>query len=95
MSLIIDYSNPLPLPTHTPVPKAWMHFGNQFTMADNCAAENKNVFMLAFLSLLVSLDMFQEVYLSFLLVGHTHEDINQLFSTAQTKFHTSSIHTPR
>jgi len=151
MSLIIDYSNPLPLPTHSPVPKAWMHYGNRFTMvlgglidhshgkhlflhpqpfwpkdanlvistlfhhirarlltnttpntrpsvlylqADNCAAENKNVYMLAFLSLLVSLDVFQEVYLSFLLVGHTHEDIDQLFSTAQTKFHTSSIHTP-
>ncbi|KIC70666.1 hypothetical protein DB44_GU00020 [Candidatus Protochlamydia amoebophila] len=66
-----------------------------YLQADNCAAENKNVYMLAFLSLLVSLDIFQEVYLSFLLVGHTHEDINQLFSTAQTKFHTSSIHTPR
>ena len=32
MSLIIDYSNPLPLPTHSPVPKAWMHYGNRFTM---------------------------------------------------------------
>jgi len=65
-----------------------------YLQADNCAAENKNVYMLAFLSLLVSLDVFQEVYLSFLLVRHTHEDIDQLFSTAQTKFHTSSIHTP-
>jgi hypothetical protein len=48
--------------------------------------------MLAFLSLLISLDVFEEVYLSFLLVPH--EDIDQLFSTAQTKFHYLSIHTP-
>ncbi len=151
MSLIINYSNPLPLPTHFPVPKAWMHYGNRFTMvlgglidhaqgkhlflhpqpfwpkdanlvistlfhhictcilsctvphsrpstlylqADNCAGENKNIYMLMFLSLLISLDMFQEIYLSFLLVGHTHEDINQLFSMVQMKFHTSTIHTP-
>ncbi len=66
-----------------------------YLQADNCAAENKNVFMLSFLSLLISLDVFKEVYLSFLLVGHTHEDIDQLFSTAQTKFHSLSIHTPR
>jgi len=42
-----------------------------------------------------SLYMSLIIDLSFLLVGHTHEDIDQLFSTAQTKFHTSSIHTSR
>src|SRR4051812_14611711 len=32
--------------------------------------------------------------MSFLIVGHTHEDIDQLFSSAQTKFRTASVHTP-
>lgn len=65
-----------------------------YLQADNCAGENKNIYMLTFLSPLISLDMFQEIYLSFLLVGHTHEDIDQLFSMVQMKFHTSTIHTP-
>ena len=26
MSLIIDYSNPISLPSHMPVPKSWMHY---------------------------------------------------------------------
>jgi hypothetical protein len=29
-----------------------------------------------------------------LIVGHTHEAIDQLFSTVQTKFHSASVHTP-
>ena len=33
-----------------------------------------------FVCLLVGLEYFAEVYLSFLLVGHTHEDIDQRFS---------------
>jgi hypothetical protein len=66
-----------------------------YLQADNCAGENKNKFMFAFLSLLVSLDIFQDVFLSFLLVGHTHEDIDQMFSAAQTKYKCSTIHTPR
>jgi hypothetical protein len=70
-----------------------------YLQANNCGAENKNLFMLAFLSLLISLNMFseirrnfQEICLSFLLVGHTHEDIDQLFSTGQSKFKRASAH---
>ena len=36
--------------------------------------------MFAFYATLVGLGYFAEVYLSFLLVGHTHEDIDQRFS---------------
>ncbi len=36
----------------------------------------------------------KEIIFSFLIVGHTHEDIDQLFSTVQTKFHSASVHTP-
>lgn len=65
-----------------------------YLQADNCWSENKNVFMLGFLSLLVALDIFQKIYLSFLLVGHTHEDIYQLFSVGQIKLKSALIHTP-
>ena len=48
--------------------------------ADNCGRENKNQYMFAFCASLVGLGYFAEVYLSFLLVGHTHKDIDQRFS---------------
>lgn len=47
---------------------------------DNCYRENKNRYMLAFLAHLVQLRVFKEIILSFLVVGHTHEDIDQRFS---------------
>ena len=47
---------------------------------DNCSHENKNQYMFVFCAALVGLGFFAEVYLSFLLVGHTHEDIDQRFS---------------
>jgi hypothetical protein len=48
--------------------------------ADNCTCENKNVYMFALCAALVGLEYFQEVQLCFLIVGHTHEDIDQRFS---------------
>jgi hypothetical protein len=48
--------------------------------ADNCTRENKNIYMFALCATLVGLCIFKEVSLSFLLVGHTHEDIDQRFS---------------
>ncbi len=37
--------------------------------------DNKNRHLLAFLLLLMARDVFEEVKLGFLVVGHTHEDI--------------------
>ncbi|XP_070553722.1 uncharacterized protein [Ptychodera flava] len=51
---------------------------------DNCYRENKNRFLLSFASLLVEYDIFEEVVLNFLPVGHTHEDIDQMFSRVST-----------
>jgi len=51
-----------------------------YVQMDNCARENKNQWVLAYLSWLVQRGVFQEIHLSFLPVGHTHEDIDQLFS---------------
>jgi hypothetical protein len=48
--------------------------------ADNCTRENKNIYMFALCAALVGLGYFQEVQLCFLIVGHTHEDIDQHFS---------------
>jgi hypothetical protein len=50
-----------------------------YVQADN-ASDNKNFAMIAFLAVLVFHDYVEEVQLSFLLVGHTHEDIDQFFS---------------
>jgi hypothetical protein len=40
---------------------------------------NKNHHMLAFLSLLTTREVFKEVQLGFLVVGHTHENIDRSF----------------
>ena len=49
--------------------------------ADNCGKENKNQYMFALCAALVAFKYFAEVYLSFLIVEHTHKDIDQKFST--------------
>jgi hypothetical protein len=46
---------------------------------DNATGDNKNRFVFAFWSLLVAKHIFREVYVSFMLVGHTHDDIDALF----------------
>jgi hypothetical protein len=48
--------------------------------ADYCGKENKNQYMFGMSVALVGLGYFAEISLGFLLVGHTHEDINQKFS---------------
>lgn len=51
-----------------------------YVQADNCFRENKNKFVLAFCEMLVWKNIFKEVHISFLFVGHTHEDIDAGFS---------------
>jgi hypothetical protein len=46
---------------------------------DNCVRDNKNRFLLTFLLLLTMKEMFEEVKLGFLVVGHIHEDIDGSF----------------
>jgi hypothetical protein len=43
---------------------------------DNCVKDNKNRYFLTFLSLLTARKVFEEVKLGFLVVGHTHENID-------------------
>lgn len=55
-----------------------------YLQLDNCARENKNRYLFGFLCLLVELGIFQKVKVGFLMVGHTHEDIDQVFSRFST-----------
>lgn len=64
-----------------------------YIQADNCARENKNRFVLGFCELLFTLDIFKEVHLSFLHVGHTHEDIDASFSQLSMKLRNSDAET--
>ena len=50
-----------------------------YLQLDNCS-ENKNKVLFSFVSHLVSKEVFAEAYIGFLMVGHTHEDIDQFFS---------------
>ena len=51
-----------------------------YIQLDNAPNTNKNKFVLFFCALLVAWKLFRKVKVSFLLVGHTHEDIDQMFS---------------
>jgi hypothetical protein len=59
--------------------------------ADNCGRENKNQYAIAFCGWLVDQGFFQEVRLSFLLVGHTHSIIDQRFSIIHRKLKNRAI----
>ncbi|XP_073254276.1 uncharacterized protein [Porites lutea] len=58
-----------------------------FLQMDNCYRECKNRYILGFCSLLVEKEIFQEVRLSFLMVGHTHEDVDRFFSRISKRHH--------
>ena len=51
-----------------------------FLQLDNSAKDNKNRYVMAFCSLLTARRIFKEVTVGFLIVGHTHEDIDAHFS---------------
>ena len=47
---------------------------------DNCYRENKNATFFGMISTLVKLNLVAEITLTYLPLGHTHENINQKFS---------------
>jgi hypothetical protein len=67
---------PPPLPGRPTVPL----LRKLFLQLDNSAKDNKNRFVMAFCSLLTARRIFKEVTVGFLVVGHTHEDIDTYFS---------------
>ncbi len=52
---------------------------------DNCVKDNKNRHLLVFFSLLTTQEIFEEVQLGFLVVAHTHEDIDESFGYLSKK----------
>ena len=66
---------------------------NLLLQLDNCAAENKNRYLFAYLSLLVAKGVFKTVTLGFLMVGHTHEDIDAMFSKLSESLRTGMTFT--
>lgn len=64
-----------------------------YLQADNSAKDNKNFILLGFLGSLVQRKIFQKVKLSFLMVGHTHEDVDQLFSRVSIQIGNKAIKT--
>ena len=65
-----------------------------FLQMDNCSGDNKNKYILAWGSLLVQDGVFETVSFSFLLVGHTHEDIDAVFARIGKYLAGKSILTP-
>ncbi|CAN0033668.1 unnamed protein product [Choristocarpus tenellus] len=47
---------------------------------DNCVSENKNNFFLGYAGLLVAASVIRVVEINFMMVGHTHIKIDQIFS---------------
>ncbi|GBG61252.1 hypothetical protein CBR_g19784 [Chara braunii] len=51
-----------------------------FLTLDNTSRENKSKYVLAYLVYLVHMKVFEKIKLNFLLVGHTHDNIDQMFN---------------
>ena len=66
---------------------------NLLLQLDNCGSENKNRYLFAYLSLLVARGTFKMIQVGFLMVGHTHEDIDAMFSKFSEKLRTSMTFT--
>jgi hypothetical protein len=50
-----------------------------FFQMDDCVKDNKNYQLLVFFSLLTTCEVFEKVQLGFLVVEHTHENIDGMF----------------
>ena len=53
---------------------------NLHLSADNCWRECKNIYLFSYLVALVTVGVFQEITMSYMIVGHTHDEVDQLFS---------------
>ncbi|XP_071151155.1 uncharacterized protein, partial [Mytilus edulis] len=51
-----------------------------YVQLDNTCRENKNKYFVGMMAYLVKKKIVREVWMSFLIVGHTHEDVDQTFS---------------
>ena len=56
-----------------------------YLQLDNTSRENKNKFLMAYLHMLVERGVFKKIKVGFLMVGHTHDQIDQMFSRFSVK----------
>jgi len=75
MNIYLSYYNELLQTQQKPWPTTL------FLQLDNCWKENKNKYVFSYLSTLIQRHLFDEIYMYCLPTGHTHEDIDQLFSS--------------
>ena len=59
---------------------------------DNAASDNKNRYVFMFLSLITALDVFITIEVGFLLVGHTHEDIDGTYGRMYSNLKSKDIY---
>jgi len=78
VSVIDDYLRHLQLKLDTDA-KPWP--STLFLQLDNCWKENKNKYVFSYLASLIHYHIFNEIYMHCLPTGHTHEDIDQMFSS--------------
>src|SRR5450759_3449135 len=52
-----------------------------YLQLDNTSRENKNNLLMTYLHMLLRKKVFKKIKIGFLLVGHTHDQIDQMFST--------------
>lgn len=60
---------------------------------DNCFRENKNRYVLGYLSYLIQSNLFDSIIINFLPIGHTHNDADQLFSLISEAFNNNNAFT--
>jgi hypothetical protein len=58
---------------------------NLYFQLDNTCRENKNNFLFSYLHMLLKKKVFQKINVGFLLMDHTHDNIDQIFSRLSTK----------
>ena len=56
-----------------------------YVQLDNTSRENKNKFTMAYFNMLVEKGIFKKIKIGFLVVGHTHDQIDQMFSRFSVK----------
>jgi len=62
-----------------------------FLQMDNAAKDNKNTTIFAYLSYLVRMNWFQEIYVHFLPPGHTHSNLDQKYSVISQRLKNKDI----
>jgi hypothetical protein len=64
-----------------------------YLQLDNASGPNKNDTLISFLSMLVHRGIFRKVKINFMLTGHTHGIVDQMFSHYSTTIHTRGCRT--